>query len=272
MKAAVLMDNNAENGLICEWGFSVYIEYNGLKILLDSGSTGDFVKNAQSLGIDLSGVDIALLSHGHYDHANGLDAFFAVNKKAFLFVREGIGENCYNRHSFIPKYNGIKKGILQKYSERIKYVSGDYGVSEGVWLIPHKTENLSEIGKAARLYRRKGIFLYPDDFSHEQSLVIETGKGLAVFSSCSHGGADNIIRETQKAFPEKKICFILGGFHLFRSDDGKVRAFAKRVSDTGVEKIITGHCTGDRAFDILAEELGERAEKFYSGYTLEIRE
>ena len=270
MKATVLIDNKSDGCLISEWGLAIYIEHNGKKILLDSGSTGDFIINAAVLKTDLQNAEICVLSHAHYDHADGLDSFMSVNEKATLYIREGTRENCYNRHEGRYKYDGIRRGTLKKYADRIEYVSGNAEISKGVFLIPHSTDDLSMTGLKAELYRRKGLRFFPDDFAHEQSLVIETGKGLCIFSSCSHAGADNIIKEVTAAFPGKHIALFMGGMHLFRSSEKEVRAFAKRVKETGIEHLCTGHCTGDEAFAILREELGDRVVQFYSGYTLEV--
>ena len=89
-------------------------------------------------------------------------------------------------------------------------------------------------------------------------------------NSCSHGGADNIVKEIEATFPGKKIYALLGGFHLFRYKDEVVRAFAERLRELDVQKIYTGHCTGDRAFEILHEVLGDRAEQMFTGMTVEI--
>lgn len=75
MLVKVLIDNISNNELLCEWGLSVYIEYKDKKILLDGGTTGAFAKNAKMLGIDLSVVDFGVISHAHYDHADGIAAF-----------------------------------------------------------------------------------------------------------------------------------------------------------------------------------------------------
>lgn len=89
-------------------------------------------------------------------------------------------------------------------------------------------------------------------------------------NSCSHGGADNIVKEIQQAFPNKKIYAILGGFHLYKTPDSRVRDFANRLRELDVQKIYTGHCTGDRAYEILKDVLGDRAEQMYTGLEIEI--
>ena len=89
MKVAVLMENTAQEGcgLVPEHGLSLYIEYRGKRLLLDGGASGRFADNAQKLGVDLADVDLGVLSHGHYDHADGLRRFFQLNQRAKVYVR-----------------------------------------------------------------------------------------------------------------------------------------------------------------------------------------
>lgn len=271
MKIRVVIDNITKSSLLKEWGLCICIEYGDKRYLLDAGSSAKFADNARSLGIDLSAVDYAVLSHAHYDHANGMKKFFTLNSKAPFFLREGCGENCYHHYNWlVNKYIGIKRGWLRKFSRRIRYASGVCQLEKGVYLLGHSTSGLEEKGRRARLWIRENGRFHPDDFRHEQSLVFETEKGLVIFNSCSHGGADTIIKETAAAFPGKKMYGMIGGFHLFCLSDDEVRAFARRVSETGIEYVVTGHCTGQRAYEILHEELGDRVIQMYSGLTLEL--
>ena len=89
-------------------------------------------------------------------------------------------------------------------------------------------------------------------------------------NSCSHGGADNIIKEIEATFPGKQIYAILGGFHLFRMPDDRVKAFAERLRELNVQKIYTGHCTGRRAYEILHNVLGEKVEQMHTGMEIEV--
>lgn len=270
MKVRVLIDNNSNNELKKEWGLSLFIENDGKKYLLDGGSSEKFAENADRMKINLQEVNHAVLSHAHYDHSNGIDKFFKVNSKADLFLQEGTGENCYHHHWWIiNEYIGIRKGTLKKYQDRIKFAKDKYKIEENVYLIPHSTPGLEKIGKVSHLYIKEGNKIVPDSFKHEQSLVFKTDKGIVIFNSCSHGGADNIIKEVQEAFPEEKIYAIIGGFHLFCLPDEKIKEFAKRLNDTGIEKVITGHCTGQRAFEILSKELNGKVYQMYSGMEIE---
>ncbi len=271
MIAKVLIDNITKNDLISEWGLSFYIEYNDHKILLDTGASGNFVENAKKLGVNLEDIECGVLSHAHYDHADGMPAFFWENKSAKFYLRKGTEENCYGKKNlFMYKYNGIQPGILTNYAERIEYVEGDYKLMDGVYLIPHKTVGLEKIAKKVDLYIKDNGKMFPDDFAHEQSLVFDTPKGLVIFNSCSHGGPDNIITEVLATFPEKEICAYVGGLHLYKSSEKEVRELADRIKETGITKIITGHCTGDEAFAILKEELGDVIEQMYTGMEIEL--
>lgn len=277
MKATVVVDNLKGCGLSSEWGLCIYIEYGDKVVLLDTGASELFVKNAEELGLDLAKVDFAALSHGHYDHANGMRAFFKANSKAPFYLQKGAGENCYDKYWLYRHYIGIPRGILSEAEDRIRFAEGKFQVCPGVWLLPHTTPGLEAIGKRNHMYLRNdgktdgrdGRKWRPDDFSHEQSLVFETEGGLVIFNSCSHGGADNIIREVQDALPGQKIKAMVGGFHLYKRNAEEVRAMARSMRETGIEQIYTGHCTGNKAFAVFKDELGEMVHQMSCGLVME---
>lgn len=270
MKASVIVDNIGTGSLKGEWGLCIYIEYNNRKILLDTGSSGLFLENARELGLSLKEIDYAVLSHAHYDHANGMAQFFQENTKAKFYLQDACAENCYKNVLFFKKYIGLPKGVLAEYSDRIVYASGDCTVAEGIALLPHKTPGLAERGKREGMYvKGKNGKWSPDDFSHEQSLVFDTPKGMVIFNSCSHGGADCIIREVSDAFPDKKILALIGGFHLFNKSEEEVRELARRIKATGITHIYTGHCTGQKAYELLKEELGDIVQQLRAGLVME---
>lgn len=260
--------------LFGEWGLSVYVEFEGKRYLLDTGASHLFAKNAGVMGVDLSKVDIGILSHAHYDHANGMARFFALNKTAPFYLRKGVAENCYHAHKLFGRltyheYIGIHKGWLKRFADRICYAEGDLQIAPNVYLVPHKTAGLESIGERAHLsVKENGTYRY-DSFDHEQSLVFDTPQGLFIMNSCSHAGADNIVKEIEATFPGKRIYAILGGFHLFRYKDADVRAFAERLRELDVQRIYTGHCTGDRAYAILHEVLGDRVQQMHCGMIIE---
>jgi 7,8-dihydropterin-6-yl-methyl-4-(beta-D-ribofuranosyl)aminobenzene 5'-phosphate synthase len=263
----VITDNNPSDALRGEWGLCLVVNYNGEKILVDAGASNLFMKNMEALGESIEDVDFAVLSHAHYDHANGMPAFFEKNTKAKLYVSESTAADCYHKKFIFKKYIGIPKNMLRDYSDRIENVSGVYKIREGVFLVPHSTSNLSSIGKREMMYRKSSDGWKPDDFSHEQSLVIDTDKGLLIINSCSHGGVKNILREVREALPDKKIYGYIGGFHLFNKSKSEVQTVAESL-DGDLEYICTGHCTGDRAYDILKQQLGDKLHKLQVGMVI----
>ena len=271
MKVTVLVDNNDGDGLKGEWGLSFYIEYADKTVLLDAGLSPLFAVNAEKMGIDLNKVDLAVLSHAHDDHANGLDRFFELNDHAKLYVAKGCDENCYDRYGLRFKYAGVPRGIMTRHADKIIKADPDMKIADGVRLLAHSTPGLEKLGRMEKMYLRQGFMRYiPDDFRHEHSLVFEMGDGVVVFNSCSHAGADNIINEVMKAYPGKRIIAMIGGFHLFNKSDDYVRAFARRVGDTGVEAVYTGHCTGQKAWDIMHDELGDKVHALKTGLVFEL--
>ena len=281
MRATVLVDNIKGCGLKGEWGLCVYIEYEDKVVLLDTGASDLFVRNAKKLGLDLEKVDFAVLSHAHFDHADGMRPFFEINKKAPFYLQKGTEENCYEKIWLYRKYIGIPRGILREAGERIRFTEGKFQICPGVWLLPHTTPGLEAVGRRNHMYLRSsenggeetdrgGRKWRPDDFSHEQSLVFDTEDGLVIFNSCSHGGADNIINEVKAAFPGEKIKAIIGGFHLFTRREEEGRELARSIRATGIQQVYTGHCTGDRAYAVLSDELGDMIHQLSCGLVIEL--
>ena len=269
MKATVLVDNIADKGLKGEWGLSIYIEYGDRKILLDTGASDLFLQNAGKIGLSVKDVDFAVLSHAHYDHSKGMKAFFQENSKAKFYMQKKADENCYFKKWFIRRYIGLPKNILTEYPDRFFRVDGDYSLCEGVHLIAHKTPGLERNGKWENMAQKTVDGFIADDFSHEQSLVFETDKGLVIFNSCSHGGAANIINEVAATFPDKKVYGLIGGFHLYNKPETEVRNLAKKIKDTGIRYVCTGHCTKNRAYGILKEELGDILHQLHVNLVME---
>jgi 7,8-dihydropterin-6-yl-methyl-4-(beta-D-ribofuranosyl)aminobenzene 5'-phosphate synthase len=268
MKATILVDNIGTKDLKGEWGLSIFIEANDKKILLDTGGSSLFLENAKKLNIDISTVDYAVLSHAHYDHADGMETFFRNNVKAKFYMRKQADENCYLKKWFLHKYIGIPKNIMQNFEGRIERVDGNYKLGDNIYLCPHYTDNLELIGKKNNMYVKCDHKWYPDDFAHEQSLVFDTDEGLAIFNCCSHGGADNIIHEVSKQF-HKPVKMMVGGFHLYTQKADEVVALSKRLQQSGVKEIYTGHCTGQKSFGVMKEELGDMVKQLKVGLTIE---
>ena len=201
-KITVGIDNIAANGLKGEWGLSLMIEYGDKKILLDAGASALFLKNYEKLGFDIADVDYGVLSHAHCDHANGIPAFFEHNKKAKFYVSENTAPDCYGKILFVRFYTGIPKTMMTDYADRIVKVSGVYEITDGVYIVPHRAGGYPEPENKAHMLRQTAGGFKSDGFCHEQSLVVDSDKGLLIFNSCSHSGPEAIIGGTANTFED----------------------------------------------------------------------
>lgn len=274
MEITVLIENIGPDGLAKEHGLALHIQFRGHSILLDTGSSGAFADNAQTLGIDLSAVDFAVLSHGHYDHADGLRAFFAANQATPILVRRGaLGAYYSMRGGTAPRFVGIHRDICRDYAHRLIEVDGVFELTDGAWLVPDPPPEASP-ERTQHLYKKLGEDRFAeDDFSHEHSLVLECGEGLVILNSCCHAGAANIAAHVSALFPEKPIAALLGGFHMMGATGTDsincsadyVRTVADEFKRLDIARIYTGHCTGQPAFTLLKEQLDTRLSYMKTG-------
>ena len=278
MKITVLIENSSDCELAKEHGLSLLIETSDKKILLDAGCSELFANNADKLNIDLSDVDFAVLSHGHYDHSGGFDVFFERNKNAVLYARAGADGKYYSSNGGIHEI-GVPQKVLD-YTDRIEYVSDNRQIFEGVYLVVHNTHDLQKIGEKVKLYKGENGEIVPDNFSHEQSLIFDTPKGLIIFNSCSHGTVANIIRETKEFFGNKPIYAYVGGLHMLgKTPDGKeicsfidfeVDELCDLIKKEKITYLCTGHCTTLDGYDKVKERLGDTAVKLVTGLQFEL--
>lgn len=113
VKIVILLENTTESSkLKCKHGLSLYAETEIHKILFDMGPNALFLKNAEALGVDISAVDLAVISHGHVDHCGGLKYFLEKNQKAKIYVRPQALEAHYVKVLGIPFYAGIDRALL----------------------------------------------------------------------------------------------------------------------------------------------------------------
>ena len=115
MKVTVLVENTApqDSGLTPEHGLSLYIQYREHNILLDAGCSQAFAQNAQALGVDLKQVDLAVLSHGHFDHADGLRYFLEENPTCKVYARPQAGGPYFSTSTGSPRFIGIHRDIWE---------------------------------------------------------------------------------------------------------------------------------------------------------------
>ena len=280
MKVTVLVENTApeHSGLTPEHGLSLYIQYRDHHILLDAGCSRAFAQNAQALGVDLAQADLAVLSHGHYDHADGLRYFLELNPACKVYARPQAGGSYFSTSTGSPRFIGIHRDIWEGRQDRFDCGEGVRQPVPGVWLVPETVHGGPFASRETNLLRKVGPDRFvPDDFVHEHSLVLEGEDGLVVFNSCSHGGVVNIVRGVEETLG-KEVAAVVGGLHMFSAKapsglncppeyPGRV---ARALRELGVRRVYTGHCTGAAALDLLRAELGDALVPLTCGLTFSL--
>jgi len=204
----VLYDNNpADPRLTAAWGFACLIESQGGTILFDTGGDGAILmQNMATLGIDPAAIDAVVLSHNHADHVGGLQALLRWNDHLVVYIPGSF-----------PDEFGRQVGERA----RVVEVGGPTEIIEGV----HTT---GEMGTTVV----------------EQSLIVETARGLVVVTGCAHPGIVDVVR---RAAAQGEIDLVIGGFHLRDRSRGDVQVVIEDLLALGVRRIAPCHCTGAEA-------------------------
>ena len=257
MKVTVLVENTAADGLQAEHGLSLFVEGQENCFLFDMGQTDLFARNADALGIDLNTAAFAVLSHGHYDHGGGIRTFFVRNDHARVYM---------SRHAFEPHYNdsekyiGLDTGLMD--SDRIVFVEEEKVIRPGCTLLnPLSAEKTEDTGSSGLTLLEDGI-RKPDDFRHEQYLLIEENGKRILFSGCSHRGILNIMHWYH---PD----VLIGGFHLFRHPIDASLASCADALNAYPGTYYTCHCTGTGQYRFLKERM-DRLHYIHTGDTITI--
>ena len=271
MKIRVLVENIPQEELGAEHGLSLLIEYKEKTYLLDAGQSGLFMDNAKALSVDLSKVEVGVLSHGHYDHAGGFEAFLEKNNIKIYAMKNIVGE-YFSAKGGMHEI-GVPKEVYPRYSENFVLVDSVTEINDDVYIVPHRTKGLEKIGERTGLFKKQNGEIIGDDFAHEASLVFDTKNGLVIFNSCSHGGICNIIEEVKEVFPNKNIKAFLGGLHMMGMKNGEeycaftdeeIQEITAFLEKEKVEKIYTGHCTGLVGFNKIKKMYGEDKVEYLS--------
>ena len=134
MKWTVLSDNRTFNDqLQTEHGLSVLLETEKHRILLDTGASDVFIRNAERLGVNLSTVDYVFISHGHSDHAGGLKHFMQINDKAKIIVSPDAIKGKY--YSKRQNLHGITTEWPEIPSERLLTIEHSGSIDNDIFIL-----------------------------------------------------------------------------------------------------------------------------------------
>jgi 7,8-dihydropterin-6-yl-methyl-4-(beta-D-ribofuranosyl)aminobenzene 5'-phosphate synthase len=266
----------------------------GENYLIDTGASGKFLENLEILRQtdpslpSAEEIDAVIISHGHNDHTGGLRKFFEANETAPVYLHPEIKGNWF--FSCRPKNNvrearsiGIEQSLFAEYSHRFIEVSESLSITENLTIIAmdgHPVEHPMPIGNKY-LYKND----FPDDFSHETAVLIEFApQQYAIISPCSHCGILNILDRCIQKLPigtsSQGAKYFIGGLHyvdyLGEEDAKKEAAHIVQAAEYIKEhypnlKVISGHCTGNDARQVLQNSLKENYTHFSTGTVIELK-
>lgn len=214
----IVYDNNPfDEKLEMDWGFSCFIKGLEKSILFDTGTNGRILlSNMEKLGIRPEEIDLVFLSHAHGDHTGGLDALLTQNSKIEVWLPE----------FFSPSF----KDATKKKGASIVEVESFQKICEGAYTT--------------------GVI---SGWIKEQSLILDTEKGIIVITGCAHPRITKIIAKAKELL-KKDIYMVFGGFHLAGFDKREIKEIIDHFRASGVKKVGPCHCSGDEARKLFAEE------------------
>ena len=262
IQITTLSENTAsEEGIVAEWGLSIFVEAGGHKILFDTGLSFSAAYNAPILGIELSQVEKIVFSHGHSDHTGGLLHILRMVKgEVEVIAHPDIWTAKYSRYPEskeeyagvpFPKEAAQTLGALFNLTRKPVWISENIVASGEIPMIT-EYEMIDPV-----LYVKENGKLKPDPLWDDQALFIKSDKGLIILLGCGHRGIINTIRHAQKLTGLEPVYAVIGGTHLIRTSPQQLDSTIAELLSLGIHRLGVSHCTGLPASAVLAQRFGE---------------
>ena len=270
LKIVCLVENTpGRDGCGTEHGLCLYVESRRHKLLLDTGASDLFVRNAEKMGIRLEEVDTVVLSHGHSDHGGGIPSFTGLNPNAVIYLRAEAEGEYYAWHDpeKEPDYIGLDRE-LGKLPQLI-HLRDDCRIDEELMVFSLKEDEFPLPPANRPLKEKQGEAYVQDAFRHEQYLVLSEGDRKVLFSGCCHHGIRNVLAYYRKLFGASPDV-VVSGFHLMQRK-GYTDEDIREITDTALalkdnpSVYYTGHCTGEQPYEMMKEILGDRLHYLHCG-------
>lgn len=274
VRITILCDNSVGpvSGTLGEHGFAALIEKEGeAPILFDTGQGLTLIHNAARMKKDLAQVKKVVISHGHYDHAGGLMPLLQQSGGREVFAHDGVfspryrlkdsGESC-------PVGMPSERNLYEEAGALFSLSTAFREISPGIMLtgeVPRVTTFESGDKGLYRDCAGQELDSTPDD----QSLVIETARGLVILLGCCHAGLVNTLEHVAVQSGRRDVYALVGGTHLGFCGQEQLEKTIAALRRSGVRKLAVSHCTGFAAAARLSRELPREFQPAMVGYTLE---
>lgn len=249
MRISILTENHAGAFTAAEHGLSYLIEFDGKRLLFDTGKSEMFLRNASIMNISMDNIDRVILSHGHFDHGNGLGYLSG-------------GDLICHPGSFVRRFRKKDHTYIGLRNSR-EELSGMFNLftTAKPMKITEKIFFLGEIPRLMEFESRATPFIFedgtPDFVSDDTSLAMILKDGLFVVTGCGHSGIVNTLEHAKKVTGVKELYGIMGGFHL-KEIDIQVKETIKYLKENRVKKVMPSHCTELPALSAFYEAFGIR--------------
>ncbi len=247
MKLSILSEAKAMDGFLSEHGLSFLLEVDHKSFLFDTGASDVFLRNAQVLGINLDEVEKIILSHGHWDHGNGLQH---ISGKPLL-CHPGSFVKRFHRFGGENIGMALKRNKLEERFD-LQTTHEPVQISDHLWFLG-EVPRVNDFEAKTTRYILEDVS--PDFIMDDSGLACVTEKGLIVISGCAHSGICNMVEHARRVTGVDSIEAVIGGFHLIAVNH-QLRTTLDCLKEAGVKRAYPSHCTKDPALGQIHETFG----------------
>ena len=270
MKILNLIENTeGVPGCLFEHGLCFYVETEKHRLLMDLGPSASVLENAVRLGVDLKTVDTVILSHGHDDHVGWILPFAKLNPNAKIYLQESAFGEYYAARDYKPDPDYIGLAPEIRALPQVVPVRGNLKIDEELFLFGGLKGKRDLPVSNGNLRKKEGGRLVPDDFVHEQCLVITERNRHVLFSGCAHNGILNILDRFEELFGGAPDV-VISGFHMMKKsaytekEQNVICSTAEKLKEYPT-MFYTCHCTGLPAYDMMKEIMGGKIAYVHCG-------
>jgi 7,8-dihydropterin-6-yl-methyl-4-(beta-D-ribofuranosyl)aminobenzene 5'-phosphate synthase len=274
-RITILCENSVGpiSGTLGEHGFAALIEPDGTEpVLFDTGQGFTLFHNARRMNKDLSHVAAVVISHGHYDHAGGLMPLLQEFGPKKVYGHPAIFRG---RHRVKDTGECWPIGIPHERSE-LELAGADFDLSGDFREIAPRIFLTGEVPRTT-VFETGDQGLYcnctgqeVDKTPDDQSMILESDKGLVIITGCCHAGLVNTLEHVAYSLGRRDIYAVVGGTHLGFCGQEQLERTIAALKGWGVQKVAASHCTGFAASARLSRDMPKEFQVALVGYTLEL--